>query len=253
MALAGRQNAPEPDQLDTQTRRFFQTASLLPEHYGSTLDSEAMSVDAFYALSEVFLFAATSEKQFLNHMELRIKREIYSAEDVTDFSIANLKHSRELLESHSQTLDDTLMSFRKARLMWPSAPPNHDKLGLISSKYDSTIEDFEYLRSRARELSVRCLEGVDLITNDVMLQESRKAMDQREQTKTLTLLAFYYLPISLTFGFFGMNFKEFVPDSSLRLWLCFLTGFVLLAVQHLIYIFRGTINRRCHRIRDLLA
>jgi hypothetical protein len=54
---------------------------------------------------------------------------------------------------------------------------------IAKEKYCSILEDFEYLLRRARKISSRCLEGINIITNDVVLEESRKAMAQGEQTK----------------------------------------------------------------------
>lgn len=88
-----------------QTEGLFQTASLLPGQYCSTLDPEAMKIDAFYALSELFTFTATSEKQFLNFMDQQIRGEIYSFQgmSIPDFTITNLKYFRGLLDSHIST------------------------------------------------------------------------------------------------------------------------------------------------------
>jgi hypothetical protein len=233
-----------PAEPERQTENLFQTASLLPGLYGKALDPDATRLDAFYALSELFAFIATSENQFLNFMELRVDNEIYSTKHGTDFSITNLKHSRELLVSHAQSLEETLRFIRnKSSHDWPMIPPNSDKADMISRKHQQVVEDFDHLLSRARSLSVRCLEGVSLITNDVMLQESRKAMVQGQQTRTLTLLAFFYLPITMATGFFGMNFKEF-GQGELSIWIGVFVAMLLLLFQSLAYVSRRLLLRK---------
>jgi len=45
--------------------------------------------------------------------------------------------------------------------------------------------------------------------NRASLEESRRAIEQAEKVKRLTLLAFFFVPLSFTASIFGMNFKEF--------------------------------------------
>lgn len=241
IALSRRDISSDTPQLDRQTENLFQSASLLPEQYGSTLDSEAMRVDAFYALSELLTFVATSEKQFLNSIELRLNHEISSTNSETDISIANFKYSRELLDCHSQILEETLRFLKKKdSSRWPTAPADHHKFGLIKSKHEAVIEDFEYLLSLANRLSLRCFEEVGLITDNAMLQESRRVMDQGEQVKTLTLLAFFCLPMTIASGFFGMNFKE-LGQGDLSIWIGVMAIVLLSLLQYLAYVLKDPI------------
>ncbi|KAK1834720.1 hypothetical protein QBC39DRAFT_342665 [Podospora conica] len=225
---------------------LFQSASLVPEIYSSTqLIPEAMRLDAFYALSDLFAFVATSEKQFLNSMELRVKDEIYSTEAATDLSVDNLKYSKELLDSHAQNLEEVLLFLRnRDSSKWPTIPPDNPLAEQVRSKHSTIVGDFAYLLSRAQRLAAQCLEGVTIITNGVMLQESRKAIDMGEQTKTVTLLAFFYLPLTLATSFFGMNFKE-LGQGGLTIWIGIGTAVGLVILQVLTYkVYKDAISRR---------
>ncbi|KAK3365584.1 hypothetical protein B0T24DRAFT_710693 [Lasiosphaeria ovina] len=187
------------------TGSLFQSASLLPEHYGSQLDGDAMRVDALYALSELLTFAATLEKQFLNYMTQLIRQESYLPRAAgADFSITNLKHARELLDSHAQGLEENARFLRRQR-QWQKSDP---RAAAVAAVHNALVDDFAYLLALCRTLSARCLEGVSLVTNDAMPEETRKTKHQGEQTRTLALLAFFYLPLSLRTGLFGMNFRE---------------------------------------------
>ncbi|KAK0721315.1 hypothetical protein B0T21DRAFT_414510 [Apiosordaria backusii] len=169
----------------------------------------------------------TSVKQFLNSIELCVKDEIGSTQTATNFSVSNLKYFRELLDSHAQNLEEVLLFLRnRDSSRWPSIQADHQLADLIRSKNNTTARDFEYLMPRARKLEAQCLEGVSIITNGVMLQESRKAIDTGEQTKTVTLLAFFYLPLALATSFFGMNFVE-LGQGTLTIWIGICTGIAL--------------------------
>ena len=132
---------------------------------------------------------------------------------------------------------------------WPAAPPTHAKAPAATAARETTLEDFEYLLELCRSLSRRCLEGVSLITNDAVLEETRKAMRQGEQTNTLTFLAFFYLPLTLTTGLFGMNFQEF-GQGSLSVWIGALVGLGLLVVQAAVYCFLPHVSKMWDTVRE---
>jgi Mg2+ and Co2+ transporter CorA len=48
-----------------------------------------------------------------------------------------------------------------------------------------------------------------LLFRDIQLKESKKVIEKAESSHKLTLLAFLFLPVSLSTSFFGMNFREF--------------------------------------------
>ena len=61
--------------------KYPQLACTIHAHYGRFLDEKSAKVDAFYALSELFTFTATSEAQFLNMVEEKIVFETTSLLD----------------------------------------------------------------------------------------------------------------------------------------------------------------------------
>ena len=58
-------------------------------------------------------------------------------------------------------------------------------------------------------LREKCSLGMTVMSNNSMIAESRRAIDQAELVTKLTFSAFVYLPFTFASGFFGMNFKEF--------------------------------------------
>ena len=63
---------------------------------------------------------------------------------------------------------------------------------------------------------------------ETQLEESRKAIQQADTIKRLTILAFIYIPIQTTASIFGMNLKELSPNPSV--WTFVLVMVLLLAV-----------------------
>jgi hypothetical protein len=54
----------------------LQSACFLHINYGYDLDKETAARNCFYALHEIFLFAAFSENQFLNMLETKLLDEL---------------------------------------------------------------------------------------------------------------------------------------------------------------------------------
>lgn len=76
-----------------------------------------------------------------------------------------------------------------------------DFLILIQRELNDTAVDLQ------RELTI------------VQLEESRKAIEQNAMIRKLTILAFFYLPISTVSSVFGMNVKELqLPQNQPHIW-----------------------------------
>lgn len=105
---------------------------------------------------------------------------------------------------------------------WPRAK---EPLQVQEAEHAAT-KDYEELLRRAGQLSRLCLEGMEDLRNSVILSESHKAMEQARGVARLTLLAFFFLPLSFTTSFFGMNFSE-LGTRKLSLWIWAAASFPL--------------------------
>lgn len=63
--------------------------------------------------------------------------------------------------------------------------------------------------------------------SEIQIQGSRKAIEQTENVRKLTMLAFIFIPTSTICSFFGMNIKE--PDNHPKVWIFLVTLIVALA------------------------
>jgi Mg2+ and Co2+ transporter CorA len=195
-----------------------QNACLLPAQYGSTLDPALMAADPLYALSELFNFVASSESQFLNLLQFQIEKDILFQPENMEQPVANLKHSKTLLDEHLQYLRNTLEVLRNPTMLDRHKTKQQGKESvdaalqdgndLIDAALQDLVLDYQHLLSRAESLATQCLGGTNIIMNAAMLKEARKSITQTEIITRLTYLAFFFVPLSFTASLFGMNFKQ---------------------------------------------
>jgi hypothetical protein len=212
-----------------KSHNFPQSASLMSVNYGRSLDMEVMSSNPFYALTELFAFTAFSEVQFLNMIEAKLKQE-------GEFTIIdNLLYNKKVLEEHVHNIGETV-SFIKlyqendlSRLS--SLSGEAQEKVLASTKM--LLRDFEYLHERAKQLSTYCDRGMNIVMNNSMLLESKRAIQQAERVAKLTRLAFFFIPLSFTASFFGMNFRE-LGTGILSIWVWFVASLPIFFISILV-------------------
>lgn len=191
-------------------------------------------VDPLYALQDIFFLAAAAEVQFLNMMDAVVNREQDSSgmaekDKSKRLTISNFMYNRQVLRRHVVRLRENLEFIRTAKAHWrkPEEPEQRKEADLVA---DSIYDDFRYLLDRARNLIAECERGMNIVMHHANIQESREAISQAERTAKLTQLAFFFIPLSFTTSFFGMNFKEISTGSTLSVWVWFTVSLpVLLA------------------------
>jgi hypothetical protein len=104
----------------------FQSASLLYSRlfYAKNLDTATAAANTFYALSNLFAFAAVSENQFLNIIGGKVKKEMDPLVLVRqqDPTIANLLYSKEVLDQYIQYISRVIYIIQSHwSSNWPKA------------------------------------------------------------------------------------------------------------------------------------
>src|SRR2546421_11234409 len=81
-----------------------------PLTFARHIDPEIATADPFFALQDVFRFAAFSESQFLNIVQLSVHKEVAATSIMQqrDPSISNLLHLKQILERHTQRLKENI-------------------------------------------------------------------------------------------------------------------------------------------------
>ena len=222
------QSQVQPQRLRPRCEDVEETAqsfALLPDQYGSFLKherrGEIMLADALYALCELFIFAACAENQFLNMIQTQINEAIKCPDGEEMLASENLKYIKNILDERIENTRSALGCLRvRGDPTWPRAK---DKA--LRQIIDDTISDlnldYEHLVQQTEILSTRSLENMGHLRDRVQLKESQTALRKADGLHRLSLLAFFFLPLSMTTSLFGMNFKEF-GTGNLSIWVCFI-------------------------------
>lgn len=217
------------------TPHLAQSCSWMHTDLGTSLDKDTMICDPFYALTEIFKFATASEYQFLDLMRTKIQ-----AATILEFTgegrIRDLQAIKERVDEHCELLSENLDTVKaRGGVEWPRAPKETRMQKKAETAVVKLIRDYESLLSNAKLLSQKCKDASSIMRNDAMYRESQTAIKQSEALAKLTLLAFFFVPLSFTASFFGMNFRELnTPNKPLRIWIWFAVSVpVLGATMHL--------------------
>lgn len=239
-----------------------QNLRLLPFQYGSSLleQPNLASADAFYALSELIGLSLASESQFLNLLRTQIAKLVDSTSVQLEPAVNSLRRTKTLMDDHIHYLQTTLQAIRSlSSFNVPKPQAETSDVGstpLLSERRqdvnpsrriaESTISDCEHLLRLAENLSRQCVEGTNIIMNSSMLEESRKSIKVNEYLARLSVLAFLFLPLTFTTGFFGMNFREF-GQGNLSIWI-FCTLLVPVMISGLILCFWNQVSQLFWRL-----
>jgi hypothetical protein len=207
----------------------FQSAFLLPNEVGSSQDPATVRAYPFCALAELFKFSIYSEMAFLNLLEKKISLDaglpVLLQEKPT---LSNLLYFMQILEAHIRRLEENIITIKEQHVRVESEEQEFQKasatIGTQSRKalhlYEELWKDFAHALKKARELNNKCHSGMIVINNNVMLAESRRAIEQAEWVAKLTMIATIYVPVGFVSSFFGMNFRE-LGTGVLSVWVWF--------------------------------
>ncbi|OIW30946.1 hypothetical protein CONLIGDRAFT_700600 [Coniochaeta ligniaria NRRL 30616] len=176
--------------------------------YGSTLASSIVRSDATYALSELYALAAASENQFLNATLNLAEEAARSSSRHEEQARRDLQYFKLLLDSHTMHLEESLAFINLCGSpAWPGATDPSEQETVKAQMHDMAV-NFGYLVSRSKDLSAKCSQGIRDMVNGSRLSELQTSRRQGEAVYRLSLLALFFLPLSLTTGIFGMNIYE---------------------------------------------
>lgn len=248
MAFRTTTNRLDPDA--NASSQIQQSTAILPLQYDSLVAlvdlARRAPQDPLSMCIPLFVHAAFSEAQFLNLIESRIQIQINTiVEGVSTDALGTLQYFSNILTRHAQQLKDSSLVlnklaersnqiFGRARAESPlppslgvgtrRQPSDSDTVrNFGSSSSDGTfttrgvLEDYEELRIRCIELSKLCTSGINLAMNKATIEESRKAIEQSERVKKLTILATLFIPLNFSSSLFGMN-VDLLGQNAVRFW-----------------------------------
>lgn len=215
-----------------------------------------MACDPLYALADVFRLYASSESQLLRLLETTITHDTdYKSLKEKNPTLSNLLYCRGILSVHSERLKEStnwIQRYKHRQGPRNAIEEEHLRIEAEAVK-DALLTDFEHLVRRADLLSERCNTGMAVISNNVILDESRKAMSQAKRVARLTFIAFIFVPLSFTTSLFGMNVSQLgTGDTSITVWVT--VSLSVLFVTTLMYFMDGsTVASTCAGAKRTVA
>ncbi|KAI5460820.1 hypothetical protein BGZ63DRAFT_387874 [Mariannaea sp. PMI_226] len=258
-----------------------QSTSILPLQYESLIAlvdlARRAPQDPLSMCIPLFAHAAFSEVQFLNLMDSRIQTQINSiAEGISDDALGNFHYFSNILNRHCQQLKDSIhalcklaeksgqeLTGVKAESPMPksvasvcpsilgtrrqSSETQVKSIGSSSSDGPFTmkglLEDYEQLHVRCTDLSTMCTRGITLAMNKATIEESRKAIEQSERVKKLTLLATLFIPLSFSSSLFGMNI-DLLEQGTVRFWWFLVICVPIILFTYILYLWDSQVLKR---------
>lgn len=223
--------------------------SHLPTQYGLYLDQATAVSDWLYGLSEIFTFFTCSEGQFLGFMEKQVFSVMQTMHKKEEWALESLNRARGLLNAHIEQIEEIRIFVDSKNPRSIEYPPHVQEEEVDKHRFDAREciqKDFVHLARRARNLHAEIVEGRNSLSERMILAESRRAIDRADSMHRLTLLAFFFLPLSFFTSLFGTNFRE-LGSGDLSMWILaplLLFAFALSAVM----CFWTSIRSFCSRI-----
>ncbi|TPX13843.1 uncharacterized protein E0L32_005787 [Thyridium curvatum] len=216
---------------------FAQSALCLATKYGTTLDATLAVVDSFYSTTELFQASINSICQLLNLIETIVDESTgYKLYKSPNQSIANLAYHMDILNRFENRLRENVVEIESIESNpWPSGiegTRQSSQHGLKLKTKEVLLTDIRNLIFRVENLLQRCQSGVSTCMGSAAIAESERAIQQAQQMRLLTRLAFFYIPLSFTTSFFGMNVLLF-GSGNLQLSTWFVVSIPLLVVSYL--------------------
>ncbi|KAF7932540.1 uncharacterized protein EAE98_003839 [Botrytis deweyae] len=91
----------------------------------------------------------------------------------------------------------------------------------LTEQYKETLKDYQFLENKVMIQMKQNSASIPLLTAMIAVEESRKAIQQANDVKALTVLATVYIPLSFVAGVFGMNVSELNSGIDVDIWVYF--------------------------------
>ncbi|KAL9611675.1 MAG: hypothetical protein Q9167_003704 [Letrouitia subvulpina] len=224
MALSSKPNKPYHGSTNTQSFNEQTTQSIhyLQEDYGRYLKRSIMAHDAFYTLNELFEFSRASIDQLLELLEGSTITKLPS--DISRMS--ELLIVKSLIDDYRYYVRDILDIVRaRGGPKWPRVKEVklHEKADRAASQLQL---GYEHLLRRCERLSEQFASSIKMLMSLETQQQTEKAIEQTNRLSKLSVLAYFYIPLTFAASFNGMNFKEL--GTQLNIWTYFVMAIPLL-------------------------
>lgn len=95
---------------------------------------------------------------------------------------------------------------------WPKCVALEDQ-ARVTQVAEKLKEDFTALLDDSKTISQLCAEYISIAMSTISIAESKKSLSQARRVGVLTVLAFFFLPVTAVGTLFGMNVKTFTTPN----------------------------------------
>lgn len=133
------------------------------------------------------------------------------------------------MKDHREHIRDNISPVKSdAHAKWPKAPEQLRAAAIVNK--ERLQKDLEHILTYAGHLADRCTGGISIMMNEAMFKQSQRAIEQTEMTIKLSLLVFFFAPLSVTTSFFSMSVRE-VSETKLSVWVWAIASVVMVGLS----------------------
>lgn len=211
--------------------KLHQSLSQICQDYGGSILAADVVNCPFYLLKDIFQEDASNEGYMLDLIAEKIKKlDIESQSANYDVSRSQLLHFHKFLQYRIENMQDKLYIIRRrGGTSWPREQTTGNALAVTSS-LTALEQDFEYLLESAHVLLTKIGRTITLTMNLASIEESRRGISLNTVLFRFTVVASFYIPLSFTTSFFGMNVKE-LGTGTPGIWVFFVVALPVLALS----------------------
>ncbi|EFX00186.1 hypothetical protein CMQ_7188 [Grosmannia clavigera kw1407] len=196
-------------------QRIPQSIDHIHNNYGRYLKADIMAQDAFYALQELFEFSAASIDQLMTLFKNTIQSVLKQRNTETASELLLLKaHVDEYRDYVNEMLE--IVRARGCR-RWPRVTEKS-----LRAKADIAAEQLEdryqRLARQCSRLSDHCDNSISIAMSLTAQRQSDEAINQGNRFGKLSVLAYFYIPVTLAASFYGVDELHNSSYSKIQPW-----------------------------------
>ncbi|KAF4554638.1 Hypothetical protein D9617_4g003930 [Elsinoe fawcettii] len=206
---------------------------------GRRLELSIVAHSPIYSLLDVLKWSCDSATTVVQVIKSNLVRAPLTAVDDHTLSLANALYYRAWLRDMESRLNDNIDDLASCWSTWPHTS-DENYLRFMTHEINFALDDARSLLASIERLVKECEHVLSDSINYTLINIAESALKTTQRIEWLTIAAIFYIPVSFTVAWFGMNFS---PVS--------LLGFLWLSSSIIIPILLAVLFIRSTRANDM--